>query len=911
VYEDEKTIGDLTFITYASLLRRLAGEEALEEAVAKEGVEAPKDDNTKLKIKPEDYGLVVWDEAHQYLSENAQKMVAQFKAAGAVQVGLTATPRYYKGKELGISLRDDEPPAFGKNWYELKVDKAIERKEMPPYENILINTSLETGLGKIRPDEEESGNVAEAINRDDRNRIIADLYLNAEVPLTRVPEGMETPPPMRLAGEPTLVFGAGINHVHDIADEINKRLTPLLKTDEKFRAALQAKGINPDDPELVIAAPIYSGGTKDYAGMSLDERQDLVKRYEARKVLMLVSTSVLQQSFDSKKTSVVIDAVPRQTYVGIAQAAMRACRNAKNKPYSVLINMEDNDHKSLTFEDFVINRGVEKGVSMPVIEKTGNNRETVPRKVDLVAGTPDYQIITGQALESLVESRRIAREEPKVKEAKPEPEKLATTPDGFYFGDDNSEQYEKYLTPKGSEEVNRLMQEVRDRKEGARDAFITFLQPWQERFIRKQCKKFPLVDEEFIRDEVVDAFIIMLQRIVGGEFEKWTECSTCCINPVRKILKARQEQLQVDIKDQSRMLSLEEVPNANQLPASCADVWEKNQDYRDAVNTAYRTLEPREQAVVRQHIMQGGHLEALTSSSGVTTKEGVRQIKERAIGKLQKHPAVVALGFQDPADNAEPSGEQPSPLLPEKHRPTPAELSLFSRGQRTLKKESDQRAKNAKSITKLQGHVNQLFQYESVAQESPESMRAMQIIKLKHRRTSIEAQWNRETRSLAGASREQFDAKNPDLQSIKDKITYLESQKASANEESAAERLNNPPYPDVLEYMQHNNGNLPKEPPVYGSLKMKVIDEPKDWERLKILQSGDLMSAPYANHAMPLIEKIITNYYNDPDIKSQREAMWNRRSINLPVHDEIRVLEALRDAIVKSQSITQPSQMAR
>jgi len=278
VYQIEKRIGRLTFITYASLLRCILGE--IVEAEAHEFEEHESEvtltarNEHRITIDPADYDLVIWDEAHKYLTAHAQQLVRRF--ANAIGIALTATPRYYEGKEVAH--------VFGNKLHELDLATAVERKEISDFRNLLITTDVTTGLELSSPDQEESAEVARAIDIPNRNRIFPDMYHKAKI---KVGEKDFT-----LTGEPTIVFGASINHVHDLAQMFNDVLTPALEHDQEFRAALRAKGIDPDDVEQ-IAAPIHSDRTESHAPMSLDARNRLVERYHQRKVLVLVATSVL------------------------------------------------------------------------------------------------------------------------------------------------------------------------------------------------------------------------------------------------------------------------------------------------------------------------------------------------------------------------------------------------------------------------------------------------------------------------------------------------------------------------------------------------------------------------------------------------------------------------------------------
>jgi superfamily II DNA or RNA helicase len=201
VYQAEKRIGRLTFITYASLLRCILGESGEEEAHA---FEEQQDDPGSARssptvdgrngtaIDPAAYGLVLWDEAHKYLTVNAQKLLQRFK--DSINIGLTATPRYYEGKEVAH--------VFGRKIHELDLATAVERKEISDFRNLLITTDVMTGLALSSPDQEESAEVAQAIDIPDRNKIFPDFYRNATIDVHEKK--------FVLAGEPAIVFGASI-----------------------------------------------------------------------------------------------------------------------------------------------------------------------------------------------------------------------------------------------------------------------------------------------------------------------------------------------------------------------------------------------------------------------------------------------------------------------------------------------------------------------------------------------------------------------------------------------------------------------------------------------------------------------------------------------------------------------------
>ena len=507
VYQGEKQLGRLTFITYASLLKRTLGEAAAKEA--EEQVDPKKSDNFsahEVKIDPKHYHLVVWDEAHMYLTPSARNLMQKFDSA--INIGLTATPRYYPGKEVeGV---------FGTKLHEINLETAVHRGEVCPYQNILVDTNIHSGLDPVSRDQEESTQVSAAINRRDRNLIAADLYKNAQLTMPRSKDGKK----FTMAGEPAIVFGAGIQHVNDMAKTINDALAPALKTDALFRARLKAKGINPDDPELVIAAPIHSGGNGDIQPMSLEARNDLLTRYHQRKVLMLCATSVLQQSFDSPQTSVVIDTVPRQTYVGVGQAAQRATRPGKD--LAVIVNMQDKDNTSLTFTDFEQARGREHGVVVEIAgDHKGGGRKRLLAEMAGEKPVAAYSVRSGEELQALVRQRREQEDE-------------------IYRSD--FLEGRRHFTPEGYKKLSSLMEQVGKGNADAKAEFHRTIGPWMDRqterigaLVRTQMEKEgKAVDEERFERAREKALESSMRYVENGSLPVWSRFAVRYVTSLKR-----------------------------------------------------------------------------------------------------------------------------------------------------------------------------------------------------------------------------------------------------------------------------------------------------------------------------------------------------------------------------------------
>lgn len=628
VYQIEKRIGRLTFITYASLLRCILGATAEAEAESFEQAQESEDASTsvsssnngqKITIDPADYDLVLWDEGHKYLTTNAQQLLARF--GHAINIALTATPRYYEGKEVAH--------VFGQKIHELSLATAIERKEISDFRNMLITTDVTTGLELSSPDQEESAEVAHAIDIPNRNRIFPDLYLKAKI---KVGEKEFT-----LTGEPTIVFGASIDHVHDLAQAFNDVLTDALQNDEEFRAALRAKGIDPDMVEQ-IAAPIHSGGSETHSPMQLNARNELVARYHERKVLVLVATSVLQQSFDSPITSVVIDSVPRQTYVGVGQAGMRSLRWLSNKEMAFIINTQDADHPSLTFLDFQGNRGREEGVAVEI----GHTNGTGGRRRTTTTGgggtTANYEVTYGASLIDLADRRRAQN--------------------GQLYREDY-ETSSRHFTPLGFQRVNQLILDIAGGNQEAVFTFMEVLQPW---IARTQQRIAPQVfgetqmDEEALADAASDTLFALVGTVQSGGIQGWSRFSARFQQDLRRRFEDMQRgneirttvSLDEMVPNPRELLSVDEptdVPLHDTIPSPSypeghQHIEAESQEIGERFDRVLRTLTYREREIVKlRYGLRDGYTYTLEEVGQIfkITRENVRQKEAKAVRKLQ-HP---------------------------------------------------------------------------------------------------------------------------------------------------------------------------------------------------------------------------------------------------------------------------------
>lgn len=274
--------------------------------------------------------------------------------------------------------------------------------------------------------------------------------------------------------------------------------------DPKYRKILEGKGINPDEVTQ-IAEAVHSGGTDSFDPMDLDAKKRVIDSYNARTTLVIVSTSLLEQSFNNLITSAVIDTVPRKTFVGVGQRGMRALRPYEDK-LSFIVNIQDFDYPSITFTEFHASRGREEGLEMMFGGCTGS-----------VAGSPSidegalYEVVYGMALVDIVEEKR------KVK----------------FYSDDYTNGGHRHFTEEGYRQLNQLMKDMREispesdsiRFKQTVNDFLSAIDVWVNRVADNIKKNTPQSERvrklqdprEFISETLVKA----LEYVQEGKILLW------------------------------------------------------------------------------------------------------------------------------------------------------------------------------------------------------------------------------------------------------------------------------------------------------------------------------------------------------------------------------------------------------
>jgi len=265
-YSEEKREGEhVTVITYDSLVRGL------------------KDDS----VNPDDYQLLVLDEAHTALSNERSKAVEKFSC---IKIGFTATPTYSANKRVGNLLSTEI--------HNLGVREAAEEGVVSPFSVILAQTNVNTSNVKVtRAGEYDQEDLQRSINIESRNQSAVKLYKEM------------------FDGELAVVYCMSVQHAKDVVRLFND--------------------------ENISATVIY--GDQDQR-----EQQVILKKYARGEVKVLCNADILIAGFDEPKASVCLNLRPTLSPVIAEQRGGRVLRldeENENKHATIVEFLDRNSSK--------------------------------------------------------------------------------------------------------------------------------------------------------------------------------------------------------------------------------------------------------------------------------------------------------------------------------------------------------------------------------------------------------------------------------------------------------------------------------------------------------------------------------------------------------------------------------------
>lgn len=181
------------------------------------------------KFKPEDFDMIIIDEAHHAAAKSYKKIINYFKPR--LLLGFTATPN------RGDKVRLDD--VFQKIIFQRDLKWAIKNKYLTDIYCMRVNIGYDISKIARRMGDFAPGELEEIMNTDILNKAIAEAY-------------------EKYAVGQTLIFATSVQHAQDIAKEIPGAVAVTAET--KNREELIKKFTNREIPVLVNCM-IFTEGT--------------------------------------------------------------------------------------------------------------------------------------------------------------------------------------------------------------------------------------------------------------------------------------------------------------------------------------------------------------------------------------------------------------------------------------------------------------------------------------------------------------------------------------------------------------------------------------------------------------------------------------------------------------------------
>jgi superfamily II DNA or RNA helicase len=218
------------------------------------------------KLNPNQYDLVIVDEAHCYLSNTFFKGINHFTPK--LRLGLSATPYRLDG----LPLSD----LFSEIVYEYNIDSGIKDGYLVELNAIKVSTNCSLDNVKTLGGEFNQKDLSNEINTLARNNHIAESYIKYG------------------KGRKTLGFGIDIQHCLDLTE------------------AFKEKGIN--------ASAVSSDEERT------GDRVQKIKDFKSGKIDVLFNTNILTKGFDEPSVSCIITAAPTKSLARFLQVIGRGTR---------------------------------------------------------------------------------------------------------------------------------------------------------------------------------------------------------------------------------------------------------------------------------------------------------------------------------------------------------------------------------------------------------------------------------------------------------------------------------------------------------------------------------------------------------------------------------------------------------
>ena len=324
-------------------------------------------------LKPDDFDIVLFDEAHRSLGEITQNQLRAFNEI--TRIGFTATPDFSDRKRVEYFL--------GGCLYNMESGEAIQKGILTGVQIIHQKTEVDLQSLKVKSEGDDvtgfasEEELAKAVNVPARNAYALSNYKRF-----LMPDGNPA------TGEKTIVYCVNIDHAESMAKLFSESGIP--------------------------AAAISSKNTKA-------ERAEILRKFKSGEIRVLMNANLLIEGFDAPDVSAIINAAPTLSLVNAEQRGGRGLRLNLKDPGKVLFLIELVDQYSpdgvppITFDQIIGG-----GVLLPKLSETsaGTNEGNVKprlRQITVDAKTlnliaePEEVLRAGTEMARIREEKKLAR----------------------------------------------------------------------------------------------------------------------------------------------------------------------------------------------------------------------------------------------------------------------------------------------------------------------------------------------------------------------------------------------------------------------------------------------------------------------------------------------------------------------
>lgn len=227
------------------------------------------------EINPQEYGLVILDEAHETLGEQTSAAISKFTSP---VIGFTATPQF--DTRATRHVRN----VLGTEFHSVSVQEAVEEGYLAGFRNIVVKTK--TSLKNVTINGSGEYNQAEleqVVNNTGRNKAAVDLYFDEN-----------------FYGQKAIFYCSGVDHAEEMADILNER-----------------------EPGIAMAIS---------ARLNAQERKEILEKHAKGEIKIVTNSDMLIEGHDDPEVNLCFNLRPTKSLVAAEQRGGRALRINKSEP---------------------------------------------------------------------------------------------------------------------------------------------------------------------------------------------------------------------------------------------------------------------------------------------------------------------------------------------------------------------------------------------------------------------------------------------------------------------------------------------------------------------------------------------------------------------------------------------------